>query len=85
MSLKYELTKGHLTASRAKIKLRRSDKYAPGGVLEQNVFQQACWKKKIGDILLFLDFKCIKREPACIDAVNQYCWRGDKMLLFQLF
>lgn len=63
MSLKYELTKGHLTASWAKTKLRHCNKYAPGGVLEQNVyFQQACWgKKKSGDILLFLDFKCIKK------------------------
>lgn len=27
------------------------------------------------DILLFLEFKCIKREPAYIDVVNQYCWK----------
>ncbi|KAF0028219.1 hypothetical protein F2P81_019306 [Scophthalmus maximus] len=37
------------------------------------------------DILLFLEFKCIKREPAYIDVVNQYCWRGELMLRCQVF
>lgn len=37
------------------------------------------------DILQFLDFKCIKKEPAYIDVVNQYSWGGKLKLQYQVF
>lgn len=40
---------------------------------EQSVYFEASQSSSC-DILLFLDVKCIKREPAYIDVVNQYCW-----------
>lgn len=39
--------------------------------LEHGVYFEES-QSSIYDILLFLDFKCIKREPAYIDVLNQY-------------
>ncbi len=43
--------------------------------LEQSVYFEESQSSSC-DILLFLEFKCIKMEPASIDVVNQYSWRG---------
>lgn len=39
-------------------------------------------QSSICDILLFLDFKCIKREPASINVVNQYVleWEANAVV-----
>lgn len=76
MSLKYELTKGHLTTRQNKTKpprvLRDTHHVA---FLEHSVYFEESHSSSC-DILLFLESKCIKREPAYIDVVNQYSWRG---------
>ena len=88
MSLKYKLPKGHLTANpeynqtRGSWRGARHAAFSPRsqrGVYFEESPSSSC------DILLFLDFKCIKREPAYIDVVNQYCWRGELMLRCQVF
>lgn len=71
MSLKCELTKGHLTASQNKTEPKGLNKLA-----SCTVFRTWCLFGKITVKyvwhIAFLDFKCIKKEPAFIDVVNQY-------------
>lgn len=71
MSLKCELTKGHLTASQNKTEPKGLNKLA-----SCTVFRTWCLYGKITVKyvwhIAFLDFKCIKKEPAFIDVVNQY-------------
>lgn len=66
-----ELTKGHLTASQNKTEPKGLNKLA-----SCTVFRTWCLFGKITVKyvwhIAFLDFKCIKKEPAFIDVVNQY-------------
>lgn len=74
MSLKCKLTKGHLTASQNKTELKALNKRASCTVFrtwylfgrKKKIILKYLWH------IAFLDFKCIKKEPAYIDVVNQY-------------
>lgn len=85
MPLRYKLPKGHLAA-----KENGNKPWLPNAgkssffFLEHDVYFEESQSSSC-DILLFLEFKCIKKEPAYIDVVNQYCWRGELMLWCQVF
>lgn len=74
MSLRYNLTKGHLTRSQNKTKPTGSNRHS--GFLENSVYFEEA-QSSISDILLFLEFKCIKREPTYIECCKSILLEGQ--------